>query len=95
MRKIFFDLLKENIPKHPNTEFKRIFFEEDKVYEIIIRKKLTGYDLNFFVSKKIFPDSGSRITEHSLSDKAIEKISSNIQEKFKEAIYEYFNWDED
>jgi excinuclease UvrABC helicase subunit UvrB len=95
MRKIFFDLLRKQSPAYPGDCFQRLFFDNDQVFHLTIDKKLTGYDINLFISKKIYPKSGARIVEHCLSDNAIKKISQDIQKKFKEAIYEFFSWDED
>ena len=88
MRKIFFDLLEKN-NNHQQISadgFSCSFPIEvkDKLrwYRLFIRKKLTGYDIEFTVSHRV----SNKIIEHILSDNAITELPKEIQKKFKDCI---------
>ncbi len=55
----------------------------------ITKEEIGGYHLSITVQTQAF------LPEHELSDNAIELTHPGLQERFKTAIDNFFNWDED
>jgi hypothetical protein len=98
MRRIFFDLLEKNNGNHQRLDadgFSCSFPHGDDTnlrwYRFTVRKKLTGYDIDFIVSHR----SAGKIIEHVLSDEAMENLPSDIKGKIINCINLFIFGDDD
>jgi len=101
MRRIFFELLSKNHNNHqriPADGYSCCFpievndsCENLNWYRFAVRKKLTGFDIEFTISHRV----KNKIIEHILSDKAIDELHPDIKAKFLDCIRLFIFGDDD